>query len=326
MALLLLLSVAATITDSSGNGTHSAAPPPPRFPKEIMMWVVAEKNQTDDGWDAAATWLRSNRDVVTKVSAQTYFINTSAPSSLGVFDDANAFLVSLHTAPIGPRNSTNGVHTERGSAAIKTLPWVVPGHGVNSSEVLPLVERILDNPAPFLGALKADVAAKGHYGVNFDLEAWIGHNTSVAWPLQRRYAAFLRAACSELATVGAVVTADLGSTPSYGGNGMYTNISVFGGVPLAPGITMSTYQLHNNFSGHLADAVAAFGSHRAGIGLCDGCHNVNISDADIAAAFESIAAAGVVEVDWFALVTRGDAVVQAPTGTWLSHLRSFLAS
>jgi hypothetical protein len=50
--------------------------------------------------------------------------------------------------------------------------------------------------------------------------------------MQRQYAAFLTAASDQMAKVGAVVTADLASTPGYGGNGMYTNLSTFAAVPL----------------------------------------------------------------------------------------------
>jgi hypothetical protein len=42
-------------------------------------------------------------------------------------------------------------------------------------------------------------------------------------------------------------------------------------------------------------------------------------------AFRAINASGVSELDWFALVTHGAEVNDAPTDMWLPHLRAFLA-
>jgi hypothetical protein len=229
--------------------------------------------------------------------------------------------------PIIDPLSTQHVLTFNSLSIVSSIhPPSPPGRGLNKTQQLAQIEQLFHTPEPFIAAMKADIVARKHFGVNFDLEPWFGHNTSIAWPMQHRYADFLTLVSRELESVGAVVTADLGSTPSYGGNGMYTNISVFGAVPLHPGITMSTYQLGLNFSGHIADAIAAFGPARTGIGLCDGCHNVNVTQSVVDGAFKTISAAGVTELDWFALVVRGTTVVDEPGALWLPHLRAFLAS
>jgi hypothetical protein len=126
--------------------------------QDVMIWVVAKPNGTTTGWRAAKTWLMDHRDTYTKVSAQTYYIDPTLPSGLGIIAEANDFLQALHTDKI------------------KTLPWVVPKPGLNSTQQAAYIKGVMAHPGPFLDAIRVDVAARGHHGINFDFETWCGHN------------------------------------------------------------------------------------------------------------------------------------------------------
>lgn len=128
--------------------------------------------------------------------------------------------------------------------------------------------------------------------------------------MRLKYINFLRLAGTELGEVGVKVSADLGSDP---GDYIHAPLADFKGVPLQPAITMSTYALkfipgggvYHDFDSDVQDVVRTFGAGNAGVGLCN-CNNGNVTAAMLDQAFAAIVKAGVTEVDWFALVTRGD--------------------
>ena len=306
--------------------------------REVMIWVYCHTNHTtgNDGWGTARNWLVQNRAVYTKLAAQTYFVDpSSSTGNLGVVARTNRFLKSFQRS------------------GVKTVAWVSPTwtnqslawRPANRTQVEANLEIVLNSPGQFIAALKADAVKNGHSAVNFDFEQYYGNATvdpgmKHGHTMRQKYVELLTLAAKEMGSVGVDVSADLGSDPS---NYLHSPLAPFAAVPLRPAITMATYNLkfvkgggpYHDFDANLNAVVARFGPQNAGAGLCncnndaDGVHGqVNATMLD--RAFASIKQSGVRELDWFALVARGDQLQVGPQQMggqhFLQHLKDFLGS